>query len=45
MRFIRRVIDKIRTIGTAGDRERKCLSERGILIFEHTSDVYSFAFL
>jgi hypothetical protein len=39
MRFIRRVIDKIRTVGNAGDGERKALSERGIIIFEHTSDV------
>jgi len=39
MSLVRRVIDKIRKVGAAGDRERKGLSERGILIFEHTSDV------
>jgi len=39
MSLVRRVFEKIQAVRGAQDRERKGLSEKGILIFEHTSDV------
>jgi hypothetical protein len=39
MSLLRRILDKIRTNGHSREPERADVSERGILIFEHTSDV------
>jgi hypothetical protein len=39
MGFLRRILDRISTNGHPRESERADVSERGILIFEHTSDV------